>query len=120
MIDLINDFPTDLEFRMAVMDMDLPAKRKFHRWLTSIIEDEEFLDSTEAIPTKPGREVVESKRLGKVCFRLEHVRCGNKRCKSCPHGPYWYSYTRKKGKTVSKYVGKDLQKAFKESAPVES
>jgi hypothetical protein len=39
-------------------------------------------------------------------YRAQYVRCGNKRCKSCPHGPYWYSYWKEEGKTRSKYHGK--------------
>lgn len=36
----------------------------------------------------------------------EYVRCGNPRCKSCPHGPYWYGYREAKGKTRKRYFGK--------------
>lgn len=28
----------------------------------------------------------------KVYFASKRVNCGNARCKSCPHGPYWYAY----------------------------
>lgn len=42
----------------------------------------------------------------KWSYRCEYVWCGNKRCKSCPHGPYWYAYRHAKGKTYKRYVGK--------------
>ena len=28
----------------------------------------------------------------KVYFFEKMIRCGNPRCQSCPHGPYWYGY----------------------------
>lgn len=48
-----------------------------------------------------------------VTFRLEHIRCGRKKCKVCRgrkavgHGPYWYAYATVKGKFGKAYVGKD-------------
>lgn len=43
---------------------------------------------------------------GGVHLQCEYVRCGNRRCRSCPHGPYWYAYWREDGKLKSRYVGK--------------
>lgn len=40
------------------------------------------------------------------CYRSQYVKCGNKRCKSCPHGPYWYRFEKRAGRTYSEYVGK--------------
>ena len=34
------------------------------------------------------------------------MKCGKKSCKGCPHGPYWYGFNHRKGKTTSKYFGK--------------
>lgn len=42
----------------------------------------------------------------KETYRAEYVKCGKKGCKSCPHGPYWYGYTRVSGKLKKKYYGK--------------
>jgi len=53
------------------------------------------------------REVLEERHSDSMTFRLEKVSCG-KNCKGCPHGPYWYGYWRKGGKTHSKYIGKNL------------
>lgn len=58
---------------------------------------------------KPGREVVEQRAIGSVSYQLEKIKCG-KGCKGCPHGPYWYGYYRKKGKTVSEYIGKQFKR----------
>lgn len=39
-------------------------------------------------------------------WQREYVRCGKRRCKTCPHGPYWYGYWKENGRTKSKYGGK--------------
>jgi hypothetical protein len=39
-------------------------------------------------------------------YRCEYVRCGNARCKSCPHGPYWYRYNHASGTMRKEYCGK--------------
>lgn len=50
----------------------------------------------------------ERPRLRKVTYRQEHVRCGKERCRSCPHGPYWYAYWKEEGRTRSRYIGRHL------------
>jgi hypothetical protein len=47
-------------------------------------------------------------QVGKVTYRQEHVRCGKERCRSCPHGPYWYAYWKEEGRTRSRYIGRHL------------
>jgi hypothetical protein len=42
-----------------------------------------------------------------VTYRREYVKCG-KGCAGCPHGPYWYQYSRESGRLRKKYVGKEL------------
>lgn len=44
----------------------------------------------------------------KVWYRYEVVKCGKAACKRCPHGPYWYRYTRdsKGGRLRKTYVGR--------------
>jgi DNA-binding SARP family transcriptional activator len=48
----------------------------------------------------------------KVTYRQQFTRCGKQRCHKCRqgagHGPYWYAYWSVNGRTVSKYLGKDL------------
>lgn len=39
-------------------------------------------------------------------YRCEYVRCGKAACRSCPHGPYWYSYWREEGRVRKRYHGK--------------
>lgn len=39
-------------------------------------------------------------------LEAQWVRCGKHRCKTCPHGPYWYGFQHKGGKMKSKYLGR--------------
>ncbi len=64
-------------------------------------------------PEKPGREVIErqASKAGGYLQR-EKIRCGKKGCKCTRgelHGPYWYAYQKKDGRTVSTYLGKTLK-----------
>lgn len=71
------------------------------------------LDAQEKAEKK-GAEVleVEPARSG-GCYVLQKVKCGKASCHCAKpggelHGPYWYLFTKKGGKTRSKYVGKNL------------
>lgn len=44
--------------------------------------------------------------MAKESLRCEWVKCGKAGCRSCPHGPYWYSYWSEGGKTRKRYHGK--------------
>ena len=60
-------------------------------------------------PTE-GRRVVEERPASAGTLRLEMVKCGKDRCRTCAagegHGPYWYLYFRRNGKLTSRYIGK--------------
>src|SRR5215469_6000024 len=47
-----------------------------------------------------------------VTYRQQISFCGKPRCRKCQqgigHGPYWYSYQVISGRTVRKYIGKNL------------
>jgi hypothetical protein len=43
----------------------------------------------------------------KWSYRCQYIRCGKLNCRSCPHGPYWYGFRSEKGRTRSKYFGKN-------------
>ena len=72
-------------------------------WLHELIEDRETPPEKQE---KPGREVIVRVIRGGGTYQLEMVRCGKSRCRSCPHGPYWYQYWKEGGRTKSKYIGK--------------
>lgn len=71
-----------------------------------LITEREKPPKSEVLPS--GREVLKVKEFGSVTYRLERVSCG-KKCKGCPHGPYWYGYWREGGRTRSRYIGKNLR-----------
>ncbi len=56
-------------------------------------------------PDDPADRVPEPAR---ITYRQEYVRCGKERCRSCPHGPYWYAYWKERGRTRSRYIGRHL------------
>jgi hypothetical protein len=60
---------------------------------------------------KPRKErlIVESRGAESVAYHLTKIYCGNSRCKSCPHGPYWYAYYREGNRVISKYIGKKFR-----------
>ncbi len=68
--------------------------------------------SSKSRHQESSREVLEERHSEAMTFRLERVSCG-KKCKGCPHGPYWYGYWREGGKTRSKYIGKNLKPFMK-------
>lgn len=47
-----------------------------------------------------------------MCLQLELIRCGSPRCRQCPngpsHGPYWYAYRKVERRTLSVYIGLEL------------
>ena len=62
---------------------------------------------------KRGAEVLEVEPArGGGSYVLQKVKCGKPSCRCARpggelHGPYWYLFTKKDGKTRSKYVGKN-------------
>lgn len=45
-----------------------------------------------------------------VTYEARWVQCNNKRCRTCPHGPYWYALVNVSGqKKITRYVGKQLK-----------
>lgn len=61
---------------------------------------------------QPAPTVEELERAPGGCYRLEYVRCGKERCKTCAdggqgHGPYWYRYSYRGGRVRKTYVGKE-------------
>jgi len=40
-------------------------------------------------------------------YQCKWIRCGKRRCRTCPHGPYWYGFWREADKVKCKYYGRD-------------
>jgi len=59
----------------------------------------------------------------KVTYRQQFTRCGKPSCRTCKetagHGPYWYAYWCVDGRTVSKYLGKNLAKVEVETSSLQ-
>lgn len=49
-----------------------------------------------------------------MAFAQRYVRCGNKRCRSCPHGPYWYEFawSPSEHRMFSRYIGRERPEAL--------
>src|SRR5215216_6773462 len=63
------------------------------------------------------RQMKEERPASVGTLRLEMVKCGKERCKTCGrgegHGPYWYLYFRRNGKLTSRYIGKTIPDELK-------
>jgi hypothetical protein len=82
--------------------------------IATMIEDREQPPEPKK---NPNRVVIEERRTPTTTLRLELVNCGKGACKGCgggsrpSHGPYWYAYWKDKGRTRSRYIGKELPAA---------
>src|SRR5919107_1205969 len=97
------------QIKRAVRLLSLAQLRRLDEWLHELIRMAEI--SNVAEKSVPRRQTFSEQPLGNKTYRLEGVRCGKETCKCVRgklHGPYWYSYTRVKGKVTSQYVGKSL------------
>ena len=91
----------------------LAALRERRARIDAEIEQlEAQLDAQERTGQK-GAEVLEVEPArGGGSYVLQKVRCGKSTCRCARaggelHGPYWYLYWKKDGKTKSRYVGKE-------------
>jgi len=89
--------------------LELPVLYEIRDLVLDLIRmKEEAGRSQESAERIADRVILEERHSGSMTYRLERVSCG-KKCKGCPHGPYWYGYWREGGKTRSKYIGKKLR-----------
>jgi hypothetical protein len=72
---------------------------------------------------KTRKVVIKSFSFDSVTYQLKRVFCGRPGCRKCAfgvgHGPYWYSYRKKNGKTISKYIGKVLKEISGKNATLQ-
>ena len=71
------------------------------------------LDAQERAGQKGGEVLEVEPASGGGSYVLQKVRCGKPTCRCARageelNGPYWYLFTKKDGKTRSKYLGKNL------------
>lgn len=98
------------EIKKDLQSLSLAQLRQVEAWLPQMLREAEDREQ----PEKSGSSnVVEERQRGDKTYRLEHTRCGKAGCKCVTgnlHGPYWYAYWTEKGKTKSRYIGKELGK----------
>lgn len=90
----------------------LEALRVQRAGIDRAIEQLEAQIEAQERAEKKGAEVLEVEPArGGGSYVLQRVKCGKPSCRCARpggelHGPYWYLFTKKDGKTRSKYVGK--------------
>jgi hypothetical protein len=97
--------------RLRILKLPLEQMNDLHAWLGEAIALQQAETESLGIPVLAGREIVESRQIEKVTYRLEQVRCGKSACRCATgklHGPYWYAYQKQSGKLKSWYIGKNL------------
>lgn len=91
----------------------LEALREQRAGIDRAIEQLEAQLEAQERAEKKGAEVLEVEPArGGGSYVLQKVKCGKTSCRCARpggelHGPYWYLFTKKDGKTRSKYVGKN-------------
>ena|SRR2546429_1039767 len=100
-----------IQLKHALRALSLSQLRKLDEWLHELITRAEEAARKEKPSSR--KQIVAEQTLENKTYRLESIRCGKEKCKCARgklHGPYWYSYTRVKGKVTSQYIGKNLPK----------
>jgi len=87
---------------MKLERVEAELKRK----LEEIERRKQRLKELEEEEQKLLDELSEIGGFSKGSIVAKYVKCGNERCKSCPHGPYYYIVYKEGGKTRWKYLGK--------------
>lgn len=101
------------EIKKSVRTLNLQQLVKLDVWLHELIDAAKSKKRNRA---KTARQVVEEHKTVNKTYRLEEVRCGKKNCHCAEgklHGPYWYAYWTKDGRTKSQYVGKKLPRGIR-------
>ena len=93
-----------------IQRLSLEEKRALRTWLDEQIAEDEKPPKVEQ---KTDREVVETKKEGRITYQSELVKCGKVNCRCATdeqlHGPYWYAYRKQGQKLKSWYIGKELK-----------
>ena len=95
-----------------IQRLSLEEKQALQVWLAEQVAADEVPPEVEP---KKDREVVETKKEGRITYQLERVKCGKANCRCAKdgqlHGPYWYAYQKQGQKLKSWYIGKTLKQA---------
>ncbi|MDF0590291.1 DUF6788 family protein [Candidatus Methanocrinis natronophilus] len=91
---------------------ELEALRTERSRIDARISELESLLLAEEVQAKDGVAEVRPSKNGGGSYVLQYTKCGKPTCRCAKggklHGPYWYLYIKKGGKTTCKYIGKNL------------
>jgi hypothetical protein len=102
------------EIKQSISALPQKELTKLDTWLHALLEDHQSKKRKRS--TTKQNEVLQAHQTAHKTYRLERIRCGKENCKCAEgklHGPYWYAYWTKNGKTKSQYIGKKLPKRSK-------
>lgn len=100
----------DFDLQKLVVELPLTQQKSLFSWLGSHIAKRELEEKFD-IPKKPGREILEVRRMGNEAYSLETYECNNPRCfckKTTTKHQAWFGYQWRKDRVISWYVGKEL------------
>lgn len=100
----------NLDLQKFVVELPLTQQKSLFSWLGSHIAKRELEEKFD-IPKKPGREILEVRRLKNEAYSLETYECNNPRCfckKTTTKHQAWFGYQWRKDRVISWYVGKEL------------
>lgn len=95
---------------------DLPESPRINQAIRLILEEldeDEGPSQKEILDAAKGQVEEIRPARGQGSYVLQKIKCGDPSCHCMKkpedyHGPYWYLFNKKNGKTKSKYIGKTL------------
>lgn len=93
---------------------ELPESPRLNQAIKLLLDELDEEEGQEVLGVAKGQvEEIRPAARGQGSYVLQRVKCGDPSCHCMKkpedyHGPYWYLFTKKNGKTRSKYVGKSL------------
>jgi len=111
-INLTQPIPKLAELCLKTAELDLKEMEELQDWIEADIKARKAEEALKHLLSQKGREVLETRCVGKITYQLEKIKCGKKKCKCNKgklHGPYWYAYSWNGKKLTSKYIGKELE-----------
>jgi hypothetical protein len=104
------------EIKKSVLTLSPVKLLKLDDWLHQLLSASETEKRARAAAK---RRKLRSRQTPHKTYRLQRVRCGNKKCRCANggslHGPYWYAYWTEEGRLKSQYIGKKLPRGVKAS-----
>ncbi len=108
------DKSTNLQGAILLLE-ELPESPRLNQAMKLILEelDEADLSQEEILAATRGQVEEIRPARGQGSYVLQKTKCNKPTCHCMKkagegHGPYWYLFRKINGKTVSKYIGKNL------------